>query len=171
MMPIFEKETMKTNVLYNEHNMLTLARLTDCSVHMIVTSPPYDGIRPQYRPLEGFPKLAKELLRVLVPGGILCWVVNNQVKDYGESMTAERQAVFFSRIGFQVQNLTWEKTGFATPATNYYHRVTEHIYVCCKGRNGPRVWNPLEDRRNIYRKKENASMSIHTRTVDRKSVV
>lgn len=49
-----------------------LPKLAEASIEMCLTSPPYDNLRSYAGHSWDFETIAKELYRVLVPGGILC---------------------------------------------------------------------------------------------------
>lgn len=132
-----------------------LRTLPDESVHCVVTSPPYDNLRTYGNGSSckswDFEGIASELLRVLVPGGVIAWVVANQVKDWGESLTAERQRLFFQSIGFAVRKMIYHKLNFAAPNGTFYHRLHEDITMCCKGTK-PRAFNPISDIPTVSKK-------------------
>jgi ubiquinone/menaquinone biosynthesis C-methylase UbiE len=54
----------------------------------------------------------KELFRVLKPGGVVVWVVNDQVKDGGETGSSFRQALYFQNVGFKIYDtMIYHKNG------------------------------------------------------------
>lgn len=124
------------------------------SVHLVVTSPPYDDLRT-YGQKDSVPfdfnAIARELYRVLCPGGIIAWVVANKVSAWGESLTAERQRIQFQEAGFAVRKMIYYKLNFANPNATFYHRLHEDITMCCKGAK-PRAWNPIVDIPTVYKK-------------------
>lgn len=134
-------------------NATELRNIKDESVHMVVTSPPYDKIRTygQEKLEWEFEALAKELLRVLAPGGVMAWVVANQVQDWNESLTAERQRIHFQSSGFAVRKMLYYKLNFSAPNHTHYHRLHEDITLCCKGQK-PRVFTPIEDIPTVCKK-------------------
>jgi site-specific DNA-methyltransferase (adenine-specific) len=62
---------------------------------MVCTSPPYDNLRVYNGFTWDFEATAKELYRVLVPGGVLCWNVNDSVVNGSETLTSCKQKIFF----------------------------------------------------------------------------
>lgn len=119
------------------------------SVHCVVTSPPYDGLRTYgggYR--FDFEGIARELTRVLCSGGVLCWVVNDAVVDGSETLTSCKQKIFFREVcGLLVHDtMVYEKLNFSHPERVRYHQVFEYVFVLSKGR--PRVFNGIRDKRN-----------------------
>lgn len=132
-----------------------LKEIESNSIHLVVTSPPYDNLR-SYGQCGGkftfrFEEIARELYRVIVPGGVICWVVANQVKDWGESLTAERQRIFFQDTGFSVRKIIYHKLNFANPNATFYHRLHEDVTICCKGTK-PQAWNPIFDIPTVWKK-------------------
>lgn len=70
--------------------MALFPKLADSSVDLIVTSPPYDGVR-DYKKDEwqiDLPAIGKQISRVLKPGGVCCMVIQDQTKDYKKSLTS-----------------------------------------------------------------------------------
>jgi DNA modification methylase len=125
--------------------------MMDETIHLAVTSPPYDKLR-EYNGngIWDFENTAHQLYRLLVPGGVLCWNVNDSVVDGCETLTSCKQKIFFvERAGFRVHDtMIWEKTHVGTADTTRYHQMFEYIFVLSKG--APRVFNPIKDRKNIW---------------------
>jgi site-specific DNA-methyltransferase (adenine-specific) len=120
------------------------------SIHIGVTSPPYDNARTyqQDKLSWDFENAAKELYRVLVPGGVLCWNVNDMVINGSESLTHARQAIYFVDVcGFNLHDtMIYRKSNFSHPEKVRYHQVFEYILILSKG--SPRVFNPIKDKKN-----------------------
>ena len=58
---------MEVNKIYNESNLDTMAKMPDCFVDLVVTSPPYDGLRTYNGysfPFEKLPKNFTELQKM-----------------------------------------------------------------------------------------------------------
>lgn len=129
---------------------LELKTLDSDSVHMVVTSPPYDKLRTCYAHDFDFDTIAKEIFRVLVLGGVCCWNVNDSVVDGSETLTSCKQKIFFvEQCGFRIHDtMIWEKIYLAAPNASVYHQMFEYIFVLSKGR--PRVFNPISDRPNKW---------------------
>lgn len=134
---------------------LVLKTIESNSVHLVVTSPPYDNLRSYGQSGDkftfDFEAIAHELHRVMVPGGVICWVVANQVKEWNESLTAERQRIYFQGVGFAVRKIIYHKLNFANPNATFYHRLHEDVTICCKG-SKPRAWNPIYDVPTVWKK-------------------
>lgn len=119
------------------------------SVHCVVTSPPYDDLRTYGGNCKwDFEGTAREIFRVLVPGGVCCWNIADQVVDGSESLTSFRQALFFKDVvGFcHHDTMIWHKLNFSSHSFNRYHQCFEYIFILSKGK--PRVFNPLVDKPN-----------------------
>lgn len=122
------------------------------SVHLVVTSPPYDDLRSYNGHHEwDFPKTAREIHRILVPGGVLCWDVADSVIDGQETLTSSKQKIFFvEKAKFHLHDtMIWEKPISSMPDASRYFQVFEYVFVLSKG-GPPRVFNPIHDRRNIW---------------------
>lgn len=118
-------------------------------IELIVTSPPYDDARQYGGHHWSFHQTAQAITDALKPGGILCWVVQDTVKDGAESLTSAHQKVHFGDVcGLKVRTLIYQKPNFSNPTANFYHNVFEYVFVCSKGK--PRCFNPIMDRKNIY---------------------
>jgi DNA modification methylase len=130
------------------HSSETMVELPDCSVHLMVTSPPYNVGKDYDQDLSLVDYLAflervwKESLRVLVPGGRMCInVANLGRKPYIplHAFIAE-QAI---RLGFLMRGeIIWNKAASASPSTAWgswksagnptLRDVHEYILVFCK---------------------------------------
>jgi len=128
------------NKVFNEDSLVTLGRIPDRFVDMVLTSPPYDGIR-QY---DGnnkfeFEKVAVELTRVLKDGGVLVWVIGDETKNGSESGTGYRQAIYFLdycnlKLHDSMVYLKNTTTYPAKPNGNRYSQNFEMMYVFSKGK-------------------------------------
>jgi DNA modification methylase len=137
-------------VLQNTDSVAALQTLGPGSVHLFVTSPPYDNLRTYGGHSWNFEATAHEMFRVLCDGGIVCWNVADSVVNGSETLTAFRQALYFKdSVGFRVHDtMIYEKTNFAHPESTRYHQLFEYVFVLSKGK--PRCFNPLRDKRNSW---------------------
>ena len=135
-------------LLKNEDCLKTLADLPDNHIDLILTSPPYDGIRNFNGNFKfDFDKLASLMLDKLKPGGALVWVVNDQAKNENKTLTSFRQAIKFQELGFNfVDNIIYEKTPRAVGNARLYWPAYEYNFVLGKGRL--KTVNVLKDRKN-----------------------
>lgn len=146
---------LELNKVYNMDCLDGLKQLDDESVDLVVTSPPYDNLRAYNGFSFDFENIAKELYRVMKKGGVIVWVVGDQVINGSESGTSFRQALYFKEIGFNLHDtMIYEKNGMASPPdTNRYYQKFEYMFVFSKGK--PKTVNLLQDRKNNYSYSEN----------------
>ena len=121
-------------------------------IPLTLTSPPYDELRDYGGHLFDFEAVAKELHRITMPGGIVVWIVQDQVVNGGETGTSFEQALHFRSIGFRLHStmLMVAKCG-KLPHRTRYVPLHQYAFVLSKGR--PRYVNLIHDRRNITRTK------------------
>jgi site-specific DNA-methyltransferase (adenine-specific) len=119
--------------------------LPDNCIDLTVTSPPYDGLRDyggdEFTD-EVFRGIAQELWRVTCPGGVVTWVVADQING-GYSGTSLRQALYFMDLGFRLHDvliLTRMGNLYAGPR---YGKI-EFGFVLSKGK--PRSINLIRDK-------------------------
>lgn len=141
-----------------------LKALPDESIHLCVTSPPYDELRTYGRPLAwDFEGTAKEIARVLTPGGIICWNIADQTVDGSETLSSCKQKIFFREAcGLLIHDtMIYERLNFSHPEKVRYHNMFEYVFILSKG--APRVFNPIKDRKNISAGKV-GSLGVNTYT-------
>ena len=118
------------------------------SIDLSVTSPPYDDLR-NYNGnnsdwnFEKFSLIAKELYRVIKPGGVLVWVVGDATKHGSETGTSFRQALYFMQVGFNLHDtMIFEKKNPPPKNHNRYEQSFEYMFVLSKGK--PKVFTPIK---------------------------
>lgn len=132
-----------------------MGEIPDESISLTVTSPPYDDLRTYDGYAFDFKRIAQELFRVTVRGGVVVWIVNDATVKGSESGTSFRQALYFKDIGFNLHDtMIWKKDSCAFPDSNRYYQNFEYMFVFSKGK--PRVFNAIRDRRNKC-----AGMRVH----------
>lgn len=147
------------------------AEFPDGCIPLTVTSPPYDALDEEWRPVKqtrdykgyefNFPEIARELWRVTAPGGMVCWNVDKVSIDGDEDDTPERQMQFFRKLGFKrYRTIIYSKDGRYTQTlkignekipVNYRH-AWEYVYCFFKPVGGsvrPAYFNILKDHLNI----------------------
>ena len=141
------------NRIINGDSSEVLRKFPSNSIDLVVTSPPYDSLRDYTG--EGvwnfgcFKKIARQLYRVLAPGGVMVWVVGDQIIGGGKTLTSFKQAVFFQSIGFTVFDvIIYEKTGSGPPHPNRYFNSFEYMFILSKGT--PKTVNLLKDKPNKW---------------------
>ncbi len=115
-----------------------MSRISDGFIDLTVTSPPYDNLREYNGYSFDFEPIARELLRITKPDGILVWVVGDATIAGSESGTSFRQALYFKEIGFKLHDtMIYEKNSPAYPARrdgNRYTQIFEYMFVFAKGK-------------------------------------
>jgi DNA modification methylase len=129
------------NKNYNESNLETMAKMPDCFLDLVVTSPPYDGLRTYNGYSFYFESVAKELYRVTKEGGVIVWIVGDATMNGSESGTSFKQALFFKEIGFNLHDtMIYQRTG-AFHSNMRYNQDFEYMFVFSKGK--PNTFNAL----------------------------
>lgn len=127
---------IELNRIYNENCLDTMAKMSDNIVDLVVTSPPYDGMKDYNGYSFEFEKIAKELFRVMKDGGVIVWVVGDETKKGNESGTSFKQALYFKEIGFNLHDtMIWHKPNcFNFGSNDCYRQSFEYMFVFTKGR-------------------------------------
>lgn len=126
--------------------------LPSSSIPLIVTSPPYDqtfdygGHRWDF---EKFMLVARELWRLAKPGGVVCWVVRDQIAHGDQSASSFRQVLYFKGLGFRLHNtVVIERQIIRGISRVRYGVAPEFVFVLTMGR--PRTINLIEDKPNKF---------------------
>lgn len=133
---------MQLNVIYNENCLDTMKRMPDNFIDLVVTSPPYDNIR-DYKGYElDLHTIGKELFRTIKDGGIVCFVMQDQTKNFGKSLTTFKTAIDFCNIGFKLfECCIYRKYGQEGAWWNKRFRIDhEYILMFLKG-DKPKAFN------------------------------
>ena len=139
--------------LYNGDNIDVLGQIENESVNLVVTSPPYDSLRTYDNECEWnfdkFKRIADQLYRIIVDGGVVVWVVNDQTVDGSETGSSFRQALYFKDIGFNIHDtMIWNKNTCHFPTELRYANCFEYMFIFSKNR--PSFVNKIKDRINLY---------------------
>lgn len=92
-----------------------MKHISDGSVDLTVTSPPYDNLRTYNGHIdqwnfEKFQAIARELYRITKDGGVVVWVVADATIKGSETGTSFRQALYFKECGFNIHDtMIWQK--------------------------------------------------------------
>ncbi|HEY7328056.1 MAG TPA: site-specific DNA-methyltransferase [Gemmataceae bacterium] len=125
-----------------------MAGLPNECIPFTLTSPPYEGIRT-YDGLSkwDFMAVARELYRITMQGGVVVWVVQEQIIDGSESGESSRQRLAFANIGFRLHHtMVMGKLGGHQHSQGRYGRPLEYAFILTKGK--PRYFCPLRDKQN-----------------------
>lgn len=140
---------MNLDTIYHGNNVDVLAGFPDACIDLTVTSPPYDNLRQYNGYVFDFEGVAKQLYRVTKPGGVVVWVVGDEVVNGGETGESFRQALGFMAQGFNLHDtMIYAKNGPAHPDVLRYHQVFEFMFIFSKGK--PKAVNLLADRKNKW---------------------
>lgn len=121
----------------------------DNCVDLVVTSPPYDSLRIYRGYHFYFDDIANSLFRILKEGGVLVWIVADQVENGSESGTSFQQALYFKSIGFNLHDtMIYEKAATIYPGGVRYNQVAEFMFILSK--NNPKTINLIADKSNKY---------------------
>lgn len=148
------------NRVHLGNNIDVMKNIASDSIDLTVTSPPYDAMRTyngkinnqKYNEHYTFPfvEMAEELFRITKDGGIVVWVVNDQVIDGGESGNSFRQALKFQEIGFKLYDtMIYHKNSASFPEKGRYSQVFEYMFVFLKGKK-PNTVNIIKDKKNAW---------------------
>ncbi len=145
-------EDIKNTVIEGDSSLI-LKEFPKESIDLVVTSPPYDNLRDYTGEspwtFESFKRIAKQLYRVMKPGGVVVWVVGDAIDNGGKTLTSYRQALFFQSIGFKMFDvIIYEKDGSGPPHPNRYFNSFEYMFVLSKG--APKTINLLKDKPNKW---------------------
>jgi len=137
--------SIELNKIYNENCLDTMLRMPDCFIDLIVTSPPYDDLRTYNGYSFPFEDIAKELFRITKEGGVVVWIVGDETKDFCETLTSFKQAIFFTECGFKLlDTMIYAKKSYAPayPTMMRYAQTFEYMFVFSKGK--PKTFNPIQ---------------------------
>jgi len=127
------------------------------SVDLVITSPPYDDLRTYNDSSkwdhEVFKRVADSIVRVLKPGGVIMWNVNDATVKGSETGSSFRQCLYFMDAhGLRLHDtMIYEKTGtaFASgPNSVRYTQIFEYCFILSKGK--PKTINLIQDKKNAW---------------------
>jgi len=144
-----------TNALHHGDCLDVLRGMPADSVDLFVTSPPYDNLRTYNGSLtdwtfEKFAAIAGQMTRLLKPGGVIVWIVNDATINGSETGTSFRQALHFKdECGLRLHDtMIWSKGAFSAVGALAvrYAPTFEYMFVLSNG--APQAFNPIKDRKN-----------------------
>jgi site-specific DNA-methyltransferase (adenine-specific) len=113
-----------------------------------VTSPPYDDLRTYGGHRFDFETVAKELWRITMQGGVVVWIVGEQIKDGSETGTPARQKLHFMNLGFRCSTMIMVTTRVRFPEKVRYPSQFDYAFVLSKGR--AHYFNAIRDKENKW---------------------
>jgi len=127
-------------------------------IDFTLTSPPYDDLRNYHGYRFDYRAVISTLYRITKPGGVVIWVVGDQVIKGSESGSSFRQSQAFRDCGFLLHDtMIYLKNTSSFPARrdgNRYTQIFEWMFVFSKG--SPKTVNLILDdenkpRTNVWR--------------------
>jgi site-specific DNA-methyltransferase (adenine-specific) len=133
--------TLPLDTIVCGDNVEVMAGFPDECIDLVVTSPPYDNLRLYDGFSWDFEALARELWRVIKPGGVVVWVVGDATVNGSETGTSFKQALYFKGLGFRLYDTMIYRMKNILPRQNghRYEQAFEYMFVLSKGR--PEVTN------------------------------
>jgi len=110
--------------------------ISDDSIDMVVTSPPYDSLRTYKGYILDLHMTGEQIYRVLKPGGVAVMVMQDQTKNFGKTLTTFRTIVdWCDSVGFKLfETVIYKKHGAEGAWWNKRFRVDhEYIPIFLKG--------------------------------------
>lgn len=120
-----------------------LRTFPDNSIDLVVTSPPYDGLRVYNGFSLDLHSVGEELYRVVKDGGIVAMVIQDSTKDFGKSLTSFRTIVdWCDNVGFKLfETCIYRKNGTEGAWWKNRFRVDhEYMPIFLKGKK-PQYFN------------------------------
>jgi site-specific DNA-methyltransferase (adenine-specific) len=127
--PFFRQKDVE---IWNENNIDTMKRMPDNYIDLVVTSPPYDGLRTYNGYSFPFEEIAKELYRVIKQGGVVVWVVGDATVNGSETGTSFKQALYFMECGFNLHDTMIYEKPSPFPGNVRYDHDFEYMFVFSK---------------------------------------
>ena len=123
-----------------------MTRISDQSIDMVLTSPPYDNLRSYNGSLDWGEHVWKGaidiLFRIMKDGGVVVWVVGDSSIKGSETGTSFKQALYFKEVGFLLHDtMIYAKQNPIPLNHNRYEQQFEYMFVFSKGR--PKTFNPI----------------------------
>tara|TARA_B100000073_G_scaffold348359_1_gene366681 strand:+ start:185 stop:988 length:804 start_codon:yes stop_codon:yes gene_type:complete len=142
------------NQIFNESCLDTMNRMGDCSIDLVVTSPPYDNLRSYGNNVDQtwgesiWKPIISELCRVIKEGGVIVWVVGDATIDGSETGSSFKQALYFKECGLNLTDtMIYQKGSNGAVGNNkIYWQSFEYMFVFSKGY--PATINLIKDRKN-----------------------
>ena len=150
--------------LHNGNCLEVMKTITDNSIDLTVTSPPYDNLRSYNGNNEVWNEqvwknVIAELYRVTKKGGVVVWVVGDATIKGSETGTSFKQALWAMDCGFNLHDtMIYQKNSYPFPPVNRYYQQFEYMFVFSKGK--PKTYNiQTQPTNEKWRNKQNTSAS------------
>lgn len=144
-------------ILVESERIMNEIRCTNCvdgmnqlpenTIHLTVTSPPYDNLR-DYNGYEfDYKSVLSGLYRVTKPGGVVVWVVADATIDGSETGTSFKQALYAIEAGFKLHDtMIYMRNSVTNPSPIRYYSCFQYMFVFSKGK--PKTTNLIADHKN-----------------------
>lgn len=131
------------NTIIEGNCVEVMKNLSENSIDLTLTSPPYDNLRTYHGFIFPFEEIASELYRITKNGGVVVWVVNDATINGSETGTSFRQALKFIEIGFNLHDTMIFQKNNPIPQIyrKRYNGVFEYMFVLSKGK--VKTHNPI----------------------------
>jgi len=148
---------LSINTIYPVSCIDGMQQMDEESVDLVITSPPYDDLRTYNDSSKWdhnvFMQVADSITRVLKPGGVIMWNVNDATVKGSETGSSFRQCLYFmDACGMRLHDtMLYEKTGtaFASgPKSVRYTQIFEYCFILSKGK--PKTINLIQDKKNTW---------------------
>lgn len=134
-------------IIYNADCLEILPKIPEKSIDLVVTSPPYDELRDYGGYTFDF-NATSQAIRIC-DGGVIVWVVGDQVIDGSETGTSFSQALHFKSLGYRLHDtMIYRKCGCPYPDPLRYDQIFEYMFIFSKGK--PNTVNLIADKKNTY---------------------
>ena len=120
-----------------------MQRIKDNYIDMVLTSPPYDNLRSYKGYSFDFKNIAKQLYRVLKPGGVVVWVVGDATIKGSETGTSFKQALYFKEIGFNLHDTMIYESEKPPLTHRRYEQKFEYMFIFSKSK--PKTFNSITE--------------------------
>lgn len=159
---------LEINRVYYECCIETMNRMPDGFIDMVVTSPPYDGLRDYSRvdswTFEKFCQIADCLYRVVKLGGVVVWVVGDATINGSETGTSFRHALYFKDMGFNLHDtMIYYKNNPVPTSGSRYGQHFEYMFILSKCK--PKTFNPI-----MEQTKFRGTVNTSNRSIDGKII-
>lgn len=113
----------------------TMRKFPNESIHMALTSPPYDNLRNYHGYTFEIESIIKELFRVIKIGGVVVWVVSDATINGSETGTSFKQALKFIEYGWNLTDtmIFRKKNPIPQIYRKRYGNEFEYMFVFSKG--------------------------------------
>lgn len=148
---------MEINKIYCESNVVTLSKMDDEFIDMVITSPPYDDARSYNGHINfNLGELTNELYRTVKYGGVVVWVVADRTIRGTETCSSFNHVMSFRNSGFNLHDtMIYLKNGVGASGSKWcYNQSFEYMFVFTKGKI--KTFNPIKD---LIPKRKNGTYS------------